>query len=328
LLTPDEIKRGCEPHFPWIGDNSHSDFSNVNFLFRVDGKPIGITYDDYARLIATTFGINKPIERHIELINQGYLVPCSEVDSLKALRYNEMRKILKDHGLNAGGKKTELVQRILDNINIFTLSLRTVYKLSEIGKEYVTKNKYLIDVVPYLDDKIFTLDEFIQCKTSTPSWAKMDDLLWSIYNAKTMYYSVFYNHFMLRMTTLRQSDVLRRDGDFDRELNYLVLALLFDLNGTRPYCNYEYLFIAPRIANRIHDLKSYYWDGITELAYQTLDYYRSTGAHNYKNDTGEHYIPPDTFPFSIMELIVNEVFDKGEIDLQNYKQYANDIFYR
>ena len=52
-----------------------------------------------------------------------------------------MRKILKDHGLNAGGKKPELVQRILDNINIFTLSLRTVYKLSEIGKEYVKKNK-------------------------------------------------------------------------------------------------------------------------------------------------------------------------------------------
>ena len=132
---------------------------------------------------------------------------------------------------------------------------------------------------------------------------------------------------MLRMTTLRQSDVLRRDGDFDRELDYLVLVLMLDLNNTKPNCKYEDLFIAPRIANRIHDLKNHYWDGIAEVPYQTLDYYRLTGARNFKNDTGEHYIPPDTFPFSIMELIVKEVFNKGEIDLQNYKQYANDIFY-
>lgn len=86
-----------------------------------------------------------------ELINKfhayGLLCVGTAEQNLEYADMNILRKLLKEKGLKAGGKKRDLVQRILQNYSYMELECADIPKrfvLTEEGKQIINKNKALL----------------------------------------------------------------------------------------------------------------------------------------------------------------------------------------
>lgn len=88
-------------------------------------------------------GIQDVSAYHKRMIEEGYLEPASTEGKLGLLKVSELKDILARLGLSVTGKKSVLIQRILDNASVEALSqsLTTeTYSLSEKGKAFLAEH--------------------------------------------------------------------------------------------------------------------------------------------------------------------------------------------
>ena len=72
--------------------------------------------DYYPQYYSRECGLTNPAPLHQQLISEGYLVRSSILEELRALKITELKQILQSCGLKVTGKKAELVDRILANV--------------------------------------------------------------------------------------------------------------------------------------------------------------------------------------------------------------------
>ena len=242
---------------PWDGKDSESIYSNVSFLNILNNRTVGTTNDDYPRYISYKLSIYHPIKRHIEFINNGFLIPAPHEIMLKKLKVVELKEILKQHNLSTAGKKQDLIDLIVQNIPIESLNLKPIYVLSDKGQDYLNTYHYYIDIQKYLSDGIFTLDEFETIKKNKP-YLSVNDIVWQIYNEKYNYYSVNFQHGSLRNINYLRYKLLLNDGKSKEALIYLLATMYFDINGTSKFHKYSDYNIGDWLSQSVHELASEY----------------------------------------------------------------------
>lgn len=103
------------------------------------GKPIAKRRDEYPSYFNYKFGITAPIKSHKKMIEEGYLCEAPLATSLALLKVEQLKQILRNDGLPENGKKGELIQRIVENVDPTTLSVEAVYIPTEKGLNILKK---------------------------------------------------------------------------------------------------------------------------------------------------------------------------------------------
>lgn len=107
------------------------------------GKPIGKRRDVYPSYLNYKFNITAPIKYHKKMIEEGYLCEAPLANSLKLLKVDQLKQILLANGLPEKGKKDELIQRIVEEVDPATLTVDKVYVPTEKGLEHLRKYEHL-----------------------------------------------------------------------------------------------------------------------------------------------------------------------------------------
>lgn len=104
----------------------------------IDTKPPG--YFEY------TFGLNATKSRN-SLIEEGYLKEASPKDSLKSLKVNELKNILKENELKVSGNKSNLITRIQESLSDEETKKyiqQTSLVLTELGENTLVEYYYIV----------------------------------------------------------------------------------------------------------------------------------------------------------------------------------------
>lgn len=89
---------------------------------------------------------------------RGFLCVGTAKDSLAGLKVDQLKEILRKHGLHVSGKKAELVARIQENVSeedLVSDGVAYKYALTEMGKQELEENAY----VPYMHKNSLTTGE-------------------------------------------------------------------------------------------------------------------------------------------------------------------------
>ncbi len=116
------------------------------FLWLMDGKVFSPGYNkpSYPGHFRYQYNIDDSIDLHNFLIANSYLELASLELRLTKTLINDLKIILQDNNLETKGKKSDLITRILQNIEHSKIEIEEVYVLSEKGKEFLIKNKLYI----------------------------------------------------------------------------------------------------------------------------------------------------------------------------------------
>ena len=153
--------------------NSDKDYSTAVFLSMLSSRAQTIGKDDdaYPRYVSYELGIHDPIKKHKELLKNGYLRPATNLEILETLKVADLKNILEGNGIQAKGKKAELISRISESVDCNKLNLPSMYCVSEKGLAFMEQNEDYIKLHgnPYN----ISFEEFINAKrTASPSNAK------------------------------------------------------------------------------------------------------------------------------------------------------------
>ena len=100
---------------------------------------------EYPRYFYYDFGIKSPSSFHKKLIREGYYSPSEISDILESMRISDLKIVLKNLNTTTTGKKSELINRILNSTSSDHLMLvlqsdgTEFYSLSDKGKKFVKK---------------------------------------------------------------------------------------------------------------------------------------------------------------------------------------------
>ena len=122
------------------------------------------------------------------LANKGFITVASPSENLNNLKTAELKELLKSQGLPQTGKKADLIQRLIDNVDSYSLDFiapNKYYTLTDLGKAELEANSY----VPLYHSKhtLYGTDVWWMNKQlhSHPK-SNYRDLLWGDLNKKAM----------------------------------------------------------------------------------------------------------------------------------------------
>lgn len=129
-----------------------------------------------------------------KLFTSGYLTFSTTSDSINMSDMQTLRKLAKDKGLKAGGKKVDLAQRILDNYTteeLAALDLPIFYVPTEAGKQLLKKNEALIHFYLTFSHEWTTPESIIEVQNTYPLEDGVDILIRLLKEKITQTESVF-----------------------------------------------------------------------------------------------------------------------------------------
>ena len=102
--------------------------------------------EHYPQFYSYECGLTNPALLHQQLIGENFFVPSSVSEKLSSLKVVELKQILQSRGLKVSGKKADLIDRILANIDLDDLRIffqndEICYSLSTKGKEFLKSHE-------------------------------------------------------------------------------------------------------------------------------------------------------------------------------------------
>lgn len=102
--------------------------------------------EHYPQFYSYECGLTNPSLLHQQLIDENFFVPSSVSEKLSSLKVVELKQILQSRGLKVSGKKSDLIDRILanidlDDLHIFFQNDKICYSLSTKGKEFLKSHE-------------------------------------------------------------------------------------------------------------------------------------------------------------------------------------------
>ena len=230
--------------------------------------------DDYPGYYKYQYNIESTIDLHKEFINQGFLTELKFKDDAKiilnTLTNPELKQILKNNRLKLGGKKSELIDRILEsNLSENEVNLKDkLYTLSDKSKSYLSKYDYLYKL--HTSTLGIELEEYIHNKNELEkAWetnkVKFNDVVWAILNKRTLKYSLNKDYGLLRNNFFNMYELTKNEKKPNLQLLCNVLYIDFSgMGNDNTVHNFDTLFyknspIAPYLSN---ELKKYKLDDL------------------------------------------------------------------
>lgn len=106
------------------------------FLKWCKNHTLVLSEDCYPAYMQSSWGIKNPLQFHMQLIEQGYLVEMNLEQKIQNLKVADLKNILKSQNLQVSGKKQELIHRLLEHGN-----LDSVANIVANEKEYCLSEK-------------------------------------------------------------------------------------------------------------------------------------------------------------------------------------------
>lgn len=237
----------------------------VIFLNWANRKEI-LDQNEYPQYFYYGYGIINCSQFHIQLIKEGYLEKASLKTYLSTKTIEELKNILKENNLKKIGKKSELIDRILENINLENVKRENdYYELTNKGINFLKENEYIIK----LRKLNIPLAEYEIVKKELNSNFLFDDIVWGIYNKRILNFYLDKDFGLYRNTLLEMSIFFKSKNNLQKELEYLLKVTYLDLSGNSnngTIDNKELLFIP--LAKRIFNLKEHYLPEQIEKCYE------------------------------------------------------------
>ena len=134
------------------------------------------------------YGITEPHEILDKLLSMGFIERPTAEGSLNAMSVAFLKTVLKSLDLKQSGKKSELIQRILENADSDFLRGLTnnTYELTEIGKKELSENYYVV-YFHETNHKYYDLDVFwANRQVFLHPAMRYRDLMWGELNRHTI----------------------------------------------------------------------------------------------------------------------------------------------
>lgn len=261
---------------PWENANMprNDNYAIAAFIYMSDnGASIKLNNDDYPRWFSYEYGVNNPIEYHKKVIDEGYLTEAGPEYSLKSFKVPQLKEILEANNLQTKGKKDDLILRIVENVNIESLSLEKVYIPSQKGEEHLKKYDYIFSLGRYG----LTWQEFDHFQKDCPGYLKPNDIIWQILGRKKWEHLTNQSYGLAREDIWYMTKLLESEGKFAEALYHAISVLYFDTSG---YCSYglssygsprkgiDQRVIDGRVTEKICRLKEYFSHSLVDKCYK------------------------------------------------------------
>lgn len=299
------------PHYdPWdmSGKNSNTDFANAGFLNMLSRKPqpIGKTPDDYPRFVSYALEIHDPVKKHKELLKAGFFQETDVSEVLNTYKVVELKEMMSAHGLVPKGKKADLIDTILQNVDVKKLNLPVMYSVSEKGNAFLQQHADLLKLAgnPYG----ITYEEYISTKNSSPSHLKFNDIIWSIFNRREMFAVGDYN--ARSLNTYNRAVFLKNEKNYTESLRFYLRALYYELNDPSR--------IPPDYQKKRHEYPERHYQvpsDILEAIYEFKECFMPQMIQDCYENTN---IPQRLIPHKNFVKLIDDIFAGREIDVKNY----------
>lgn len=292
-------------------NNCDTTFSNVNFLKWINGKVLPSDNSIYPRYMQYRYSITQPLQKHRQMILDGFLTEGNISDSLKKLKVPDLKNILSEHNLHVTGKKDILIQRIIDNVDCSTLNIPKVFILTEKGENYLNKYYYYVEFNDYISRNILELSDlsnFDSIKNKNPH-LHTNDIVWNILQSKYFEYIKEQDYGLIRNIELSRYYILEKEDKKKDAAYHLLIVFYYDLSGMNNngiISRYSDLFISQSLIQDLRVLKDFIDNDMIHKIYQRID-------------VPFHYFNENTFS----EIIFNLLND--DVDLNNYLAKSNTV---
>ena len=196
----------------------------------------------------------------------------SIADTVMNQKLNQLKQILKTHGLKVNSKKEDIAQRVLNNISLEELNVLfpvKPYKLTQSGENLLKKYEW----IPYIHKHnidgldIWNLTEMVQ----TPPYTNYRDKIWGYFNKIGIEYIQDGQFGLYRNIRFEMSEFLIEEHKDTRAFKLLCEVIAYDLSGLNNgfniehitmYYNFFYPFeksivtMAPGITKRVEKMSS------------------------------------------------------------------------
>lgn len=296
-------------------DKKEENYSNqaiaVFLNWAKNNKPIMESVSDYPRYIEFELGINDPIQLHKYLVNNEYLCKPTIKLLLDNLKVSELKEILESNALQKTGKKSVLIERILNNVpqNILD-AIENSYNgfvTSEKGENFISLNHHYIDIHIH-SNWMISVDEYESVRKSLKFSASFNDVAWGIFNKRNLSYISQRHWGLVRNNRLNMYELLESENKHKEAFFKLIEVLYYDLSGLSNndiIDEFNTLILAPGIVKYILKLKNYYDDSLIDMCYS-------------QNPVPFRYFEKENF-----KIILNDILSSKDIDLKSYKKYVN-----
>ena len=287
---------------PWQPQNQprNDNYAILAFIsLSKHGAAVGKTNDDYARKFSYEYKVYDPISYHKKVISDGYLEKADISIALAQLKVVQLKEILKSHSLPEKGKKSELIERIKENVNTASLGLDTYYIPSRKGWEHYNKYEHLYSVSRYGID----IDRYEEYEKKLNSHLKPNDVIWHILNDDFNKYNIRKDFGLARCSLFSMAQFLENENRHKQALLFYILVLYYDTSGLENNGRLEepqYISLVPGLLIKLVNLSEHFDDSMIQQCYS-----------RYK--LPHHYISMTDF-----KRLVNDIFSDNLLDIKKY----------
>lgn len=211
-------KRGLYPHEILMLDYAHT--------FSTESKK-----QDFQGFWYYEYSVEHPEAVLKSLETRNFIRPGDLQSTVQHLTVSEIKQELKTIGQKVSGKKSDLIARLLDNVDLEKLNQKfpvRFYTLTESGQQELSENEY----VPYLHrHRYMSVWEMNHRLANNPKHLRYRDLIWQFFNEESLQHLKEGNMGFYRNTRLNMYQFLMEEQRYGPAFNLLCEVIAYDLSG-------------------------------------------------------------------------------------------------
>ena len=254
-----------------------------------------------------------------KLISQGYLnIEQDYAYNMTKSTVADLKYVLREYGLKVSGKKSELIERLKENIDKSVLESEfdcKRYCLTQKGTDILEKySAYILNVKNSMG---FSFEEVEEALTELPANISCNphDVLWGLLNKRKLAYCMNKEWGLYRNDLLRMGDLLYSENRVKESLPYYLSVFYIDMSGMEngnmvgdfdsliPFC----------MADKLQTI-------ITQIDESPEEICEMLNAYVDQNC---YMLPFRYFSDDIVKRILYRIFKEEVINISRYKRYAN-----
>lgn len=240
---------------------------NINALKNISpSTPVGLSpkeilFLDYINGVSTsnlgiagywTHEYNLNYQKTLEkLFKCGYLTFSDYKFNMTQCKVDELKNVLKSHGLKVSGKKADLINRLIENLpedELKELFSESCFMITDAGATIIEKNSHIMYFHRHINQFGISIDDADRYFKQHPGVNQYDIALILLYD-RARQYRDSRDWGLYRNDLYAMSIVYRDMKEFEKELDLLLKVCYLDLSGLENNDGYnkDLIFLAPGI---------------------------------------------------------------------------------
>lgn len=234
---------------------------NITSFVPVDLSPKEILFLDYINGVSTsnlniarywTHEYNLDYQKTLEkLFKCGYLTFSDYKFNMTQCKVDELKNVLKSHGLKVSGKKADLINRLIENLpedELKELFSESCFMITDAGAAITQKNSHIMYFHRHFNQFGISIDEADRYFKLHPGVNQFDIALILLYD-RAKKYRESKDWGLYRNDLYAMSIVYKDMKEFEKEMDLLLKVCYLDLSGLENNDGYDknFSFLAPGI---------------------------------------------------------------------------------